>query len=153
MSKKREDRGARSARPSGASNSARVGLIVAAVLVTAAIGFALVGGGAQAATHSEPRATAESRVTVPPSRYTGYPRIHRVYAMAAEIKPTLDGLYCYCRCKEHSDHYSLLTCFESDHGAGCDVCLDQAALAYQMLKQGASLEEIRAQTDRRFGRG
>ncbi len=129
-------------------------LAAAAALILIAVGFALTGRGAfQAVRHPEPRANAEAVETVSPARYAGYPRIHRVYAMAEGVKGTLDGLYCYCRCKEHSDHRSLLTCFQSDHGAGCDVCLDQAALAYRMQRQGASLDEIRQETDRQFGRG
>lgn len=138
----------------GSSRGTRVGLGVALALVGVAVGFAVFGKGtADAATHPAPRAAAESRLTVNPARYAGYPRIERVYSMTAQVKGTLDGLYCYCRCREHSDHYSLLTCFESDHGAGCDVCLDQAALAYRMVNGGASLDEIRAETDRLFGSG
>lgn len=138
----------------GASRGQTIGLAVAAALVVAAIGFAVVGRGAHGTpTHPEPRAKAASIETVSPGRYAGYPRIQRVYAMVQEIQPTLDGLYCYCRCSEHSGHYSLLTCFEDDHGAGCDVCLDQAALAYQMVKQGASLDQVRAETERVFGSG
>jgi hypothetical protein len=124
-------------------------------MVLAAIGFAVVGGGAggRVGDHPEPRANAASLPTESPSRYAGYARVSRVYAMAEAVKPTLDGLYCYCRCREHSDHYSLLTCFQTDHGAGCDVCLNQAALAYQMARRGASLDEIRQETDRQFGSG
>lgn len=123
------------------------------LVLLAAIGFAVVGGGAQVGDHPEPRLNAASLPTDPPSRYRGYPRIYRVYAMAGEIQPTLDGLYCYCRCSQHAGHRSLLTCFQSDHGAACDVCLNQAALAYQMVKNGATLDEIRRETDRRFGSG
>lgn len=124
------------------------------LLVLAAIGFALVAsGGAQVGDHPEPRPNAASLITDSPNRYAGYPRIYRVYVMAGEIQPTLDGLYCYCRCSQHAGHRSLFTCFESDHGAGCDVCLNQAALAYQMVQNGATLDEVRQETDRRFGSG
>lgn len=127
---------------------------VGGAVVIAAIGFAWVAGGpGGVGEHPEPRANAESLPTAPPSRYAGYDRVSRVYAMAEAAKSTLDGLYCYCRCREHSDHYSLLTCFQTDHGAGCDVCLGQAALAYQMAQRGASLDEIRQETDRRYARG
>ena len=127
---------------------------VGGLFVLAAIGFALVGsGGPGVGDHPEPRANASSLRTDSPSRYVGYPRIQRVYQMAGEIQPTLDGLYCYCRCSQHAGHRSLFTCFETDHGAACDVCLNQAALAYQMVKNGATLDEIRQETDRRFGSG
>ncbi|MBI4513671.1 MAG: hypothetical protein HY702_06115 [Gemmatimonadetes bacterium] len=117
------------------------------------LGFGIMRSGPQAARHPEPRPDATKQVTVDPARYAGYPRVRMVYAMAAEIKPTLDGLYCYCRCSEHAGHRSLLTCFESDHSAGCDVCLGQAALSYWMKNRGASLDEIRRENDRKFGSG
>lgn len=117
------------------------------------LGFGVVKPGPQAARHPEPRADPTKHVTVDPARHAGYPRVRMVYAMAAEIKPTLDGLYCYCGCSEHAGHRSLLTCFESDHGAGCDVCLGQAALSYWMKNRGASLDEIRRENDRKFGSG
>lgn len=117
------------------------------------LGFGLVRSGPQVVRHPAPRADAAKQLTVDPARYTGYPRVRLIYAMTAEIKPTLDGLYCYCRCAEHMGHRSLLTCFQSDHGAACDVCLGQAALAYWMKNRGASLDEIRRETDQKFGSG
>jgi hypothetical protein len=126
----------------------------AAALGLVALGLGVLGrDGHGVGRHPDPRSNATSLPTVNPARYTGYPRINRVYAMAAEAKATLDGIYCYCRCAEHAGHYSLLSCFQSDHGAGCDVCLDQAALAYARAKQGASLDEVRREIDLVFGSG
>jgi hypothetical protein len=45
----------------------------------------------------------------------------------------------------------LLTCFESDHGAFCDICMGQAMLAQEMDGEGRSLLEIRDAIDRQFG--
>jgi len=36
---------------------------------------------------------------------------------ARRAAPTLDGVYCHCDCSKHAGHRSLLTCFESNHGA------------------------------------
>jgi hypothetical protein len=83
----------------------------------------------------------------PAARYAAYPRIAEVYAMAAQIPHVLDGIYCYCDCSKHSDHRSLLTCFQDDHGAACDVCLTEAALAFRMVGEGRSLKEIRKAVD------
>jgi len=64
----------------------------------------------------------------------------------------LDGLYCHCECSKHSDHRSLLSCFESDHGAMCDICLGEAAMAFKMTQEGKNLSEIRSAIDARFAR-
>ena len=97
--------------------------------------------------HPEPREDISGETVAAASRYASYPRIAQVYEVAAEIPHVLDGLYCHCDCSKHSGHRSLLTCFEDDHGAGCDVCLTEAALAYQMTSEGRSLKEIRKAVD------
>ena len=73
------------------------------------------------------------------------------YAAAREAAATLDGVYCYCDCSKHAGHRSLLTCFEGDHGAYCDICMGEAMVAHGMARQGRSLEEIRTAIDRQFG--
>ena len=103
------------------------------------------------ASHPEPRANVTASNVVGAARYASDPEIARVYGMAARIPDVLDGLYCHCECSKHSDHRSLLTCFESDHGAMCDICLGEAELAFRMSQEGRSLAEIRAAIDARFG--
>jgi hypothetical protein len=73
------------------------------------------------------------------------------YAAARQAAATLDGVYCHCDCSKHAGHRSLLTCFESTHGAYCDICMGEAVIAAQMSAQGQSLEQIRAAIDRQFG--
>ena len=97
--------------------------------------------------HPEPRAGLTAADVEPAVLYAGYPRIKEVYEMAARIPEVLDGLYCHCDCSKHSDHRSLLTCFQSDHGAACDVCLTEAALAYRMIQDGSTLQDIRKAVD------
>jgi hypothetical protein len=97
--------------------------------------------------HPEPRGDLSEFTVASSSRYASYPRIAEVYDMAAEIPHVLDGLYCHCDCSKHSNHRSLLTCFQDDHGAGCDVCLTEAALAHRMTNEGRSLKEIRQAVD------
>ena len=101
--------------------------------------------------HPAPRAGITAAEVVPASAFTAQPDVARVYAMAKEIPEVLDGIYCHCECSEHSGHYSLLTCYESDHGAHCDICLEEAELAYKMAKEGKTLEQIRAAIDAQFG--
>jgi hypothetical protein len=74
----------------------------------------------------------------------------RAYTAAHELPQVFDGLYCYCQCRENFAHVSLLTCFESEHGASCDICLTEAAMAAELHAGGASLDAIRRAIDARF---
>lgn len=102
---------------------------------------------ADAHEHPDPRPDLSTATVEPAERYAAYPRVAEIYQMAAEIPHVLDGLYCHCDCSKHSNHRSLLTCFEDDHGAACDVCLTEAALAHRMDREGRSLKEIRKAVD------
>ena len=114
-------------------------------------GYRLMNRNAEPVAHPEVRASAPTAKVLQASVFASQPDVARVYAMAEQIPQVLDGLYCHCECAEHSDHYSLLTCFESDHGAHCDICLGEAELAYKMAKEGKTLEQIRAAIDAKFG--
>ena len=107
--------------------------------------------GSAADHHPMPRAPELAADVVDASRYADYPRVAEVYEMSAAVPHVLDGLYCYCHCSEHSGHYSLLDCFSDDHGARCDVCMSEAVIAYRMTADGAGLDEIRAEVDRKYG--
>jgi hypothetical protein len=126
--------------------------------VVVALGVAVVGLGlfttrqASGAHHPTPRAGLTAADVEAAERYAAYPRIAEIYTMAAQIPQVLDGLYCYCDCSKHSDHRSLLTCFQDDHGAACDVCLTEAAVAWRMTQEGRSLAEIRKAVDGMYSR-
>ena len=132
-------------------NHRRAGYSAAAVLILAAV-LAVVVTNKKAAAHPTPRADVNAEEVVHHSHYQGYPRVQAVYKQAARIPEVLDGLHCYCECGQHSGHYSLLDCFKSDHGAGCDICLTSVAMAYDLNKDGKSLDEIRAAIDEVFAR-
>ena len=72
-------------------------------------------------------------------------------AFAGTARASLDGVYCYCDCAQHSGHYSLLDCFVSDHAARCDICMSEAVIAYRMSMNGATLNAIRAEVDKTYG--
>lgn len=97
--------------------------------------------------HPDPRDNVTAAEVQSSSRYADYPQIAAVYDMAAAIPGVLDGLHCYCDCDRHSGHRSLLTCFRDDHGAACDICLEEAELAYTMTNEGRSLKQIRRSID------
>jgi hypothetical protein len=101
--------------------------------------------------HPTPRAAREAGPVRDAARYAADPGIEQTYRMAAEVPAVLDGLYCYCECSANLGHYSLLECFQSDHAAGCDICLGEAMLAYRMTREGASLAAVRRAIDRTYG--
>ena len=129
------------------------------LLPAVAIGlFALLAGGIwlgfgfpEESQHPDPRPDITGATVIPASRYIQYARVSAAYQQAREIAPTLDGLYCHCDCSKHSGHRSLLSCFESDHAAACDICLSEATIAYRMLKDGRNLDEIRGAIDELYG--
>jgi hypothetical protein len=109
-----------------------------------------VSGGAGGA-HPEPRPGVTAVKVLPVSFVPRTPGAAEAYAAAREAAATLDGVYCHCDCSKHSGHRSLLTCFESEHGAYCDICMGEAMVAHGMTQQGRPLEEIRTAIDRQFG--
>jgi hypothetical protein len=109
------------------------------------------GGGGGGAIHPTPRPGITAAKVVPISFVPRTPGANEAYAAARETAATLDGVYCHCDCSKHASHRSLLTCFESEHGAYCDICMGEAMLASGMTKQGKSLTDIRAAIDRQFG--
>ena len=84
--------------------------------------------------------------TQPPSKYRD-PRVRTIYALAAKIEPVLYQLPCYCRCDKTLGHRSLLDCYVSDHASVCEVCLMEAAFAYQETRKGKTPAQIRAEIE------
>ena len=109
------------------------------------------GSGAVASHHPMPRPGITSEKVMPASFVPRTPGSSDAYAAARTHAATLDGVYCHCDCSKHAGHRSLLTCFEGDHGAYCDICMGEAMVASGMADQGRSLEDIRAAIDRQFG--
>ena len=100
--------------------------------------------------HPVPRAGITGAKVLPASLFGEDQRLVRAYTAARAMPEVFDGLYCYCHCKEDMGHVSLLTCYESEHAASCDICLAEGEMAATMHAQGASLEEIRRAIDVRF---
>ncbi|HET6230639.1 MAG TPA: CYCXC family (seleno)protein [Longimicrobiaceae bacterium] len=127
--------------------------ILALLLVTlAAVAYSLFPRSANASEHPDPRPGVTAAKVLPASRFAADdPRIAEVYAEVAQIPEVVDGIYCHCDCHHHAGHRSLLSCFESDHGAQCGTCMGEAHLAYQMAKSGATLKQIREAVDKQFG--
>jgi hypothetical protein len=102
-------------------------------------------------THPEPRPGITAEKVLVGAAIPNTPGAVQAYAAASQAAATLDGVYCHCDCSKHAGHRSLLTCFETDHGAYCDICMGEAVLAAQLSARGSSLQTIREAIDRQFG--
>ncbi len=71
-----------------------------------------------------------------------YPYQVHAYELAAKIPNVIYQLPCYCYC-ERIGHTSLHTCFETNHGAHCGICMKEAYYAYQQTKLKKTPAQIR----------
>ncbi len=90
----------------------------------------------------------ETRQTLAPQYFTG--KTAKAYVAAREIPEILDSLHCYCECKKHQGHKSLLTCFVTTHGRNCSICIDEAVMANKLHKKGHDVVAIRKAVDKAF---
>ncbi len=127
------------------------------VLFFLGIGVVLAGVfvATQPASNVQPVAPAtgfliETKPVMSSALFTG--RVAQAYRAAAEIPKVLDAQFCYCHCKKEKGHKNLLTCFTSRHGSKCDTCIGEALYAYELYKQGKTLDEIVVAVDKKFYR-
>jgi hypothetical protein len=92
----------------------------------------------------------ETRATLSPAYFTG--KAAMAYKAAREIPEVIDSLYCYCDCEKNFGHKSLLSCHVDQHSKYCNICMDEAIMAYRMHKQGKSILEIRKAVDKSYSR-
>ena len=78
-----------------------------------------------------------------------YPWQLHVYQKAAQVSSVIYQLPCNCRCDRALGHTSLRSCFETVHGAQCDVCAAEAFYANEKTKAGWTPVQIRAGIARR----
>ena len=88
--------------------------------------------------------------TLSPEAFIGNKRL--AYQAAKEIPQTLAQLPCYCHCDRGHGHKSLHSCFESEHGENCGICIGEALMAYNLQKRGVSASEIRKQIIAAYGK-
>jgi len=126
--------------------------VIAGVAAAAAVILLAANRGAGSTVpHPNPRLGVTAERVLPPSLVPNTPGAGEAYAAARSVPRVLDGLYCHCDCSKHFGHRSLLTCFESEHGGRCDICMGEATLAAELAARGSSLDEIRRAIDQRFG--
>ncbi len=81
--------------------------------------------------------------TMDPELFTD-PVVQNAYAVAARIKKTLYQQPCYCHCDRSQGHTSLLDCFASKHGAGCNICIYEDFYSYEQFRKGKTAVQIRS---------
>ncbi len=69
----------------------------------------------------------------------------KAYKAAARNAAVLHQLPCYCYCDRNHGHNSLHSCFESEHGGNCGVCMAEAFYADEQVKKGKTAKQIRAE--------
>jgi hypothetical protein len=72
------------------------------------------------------------------------PEVAPAYEVARKYPQTLDRLHCFCECQESMihRHRTLLTCFTTDHAAGCGICIREAILAGELKEKGLPDDQI-----------
>jgi hypothetical protein len=81
--------------------------------------------------------------TMSPDNFSD-PVVQNAYALAAHVKKVLYQQPCYCRCDRSQGHESLLDCFVSKHGAGCETCVREDLYSYEQTHKGKTPTQIRA---------
>ena len=87
--------------------------------------------------------------TLSPDLFTGNQRL--AYQVAQRIPQTLAQLPCYCHCDMSAGHKSLHSCFETEHGESCGICIGEALMASQLERQAIPIAEIRQRIIAAYG--
>jgi Protein of unknown function with PCYCGC motif len=87
--------------------------------------------------------------TLSPEMFWGNQRL--AYEAAKKIPQTLAQLPCYCHCDMSLGHKSLHSCFVTEHGESCGICIGEALMAYQLEKQKVPIAEIRKRIIAAYG--
>ena len=91
--------------------------------------------------HAQPP-SGELPETMAPSLYNET-LVFNAYAVAARVKKVLYQQPCYCHCDRSHGHGSLLDCFVSRHGAGCETCIREVFYSYEQTRRGKTPAQIR----------
>lgn len=86
------------------------------------------------------------------AKWQDKPTVPAAYTIAKKHPDILERLFCYCGCDLTENHVTLLDCFTDtdEHGASCSECIDEAFLADQLLRDGATMARIQQIVDEQF---
>lgn len=135
-----------------APSQPRTAALLGGVLVLALLVFVLSRWPRHSA-HPESRADASAAHVLHGAAVPHAAGAAESYAAARAVPAVLDGIRCFCSCGASLGHRSLLSCFEDEHGAYCQVCQDEAIIARDVIAGGGTLRQARQAVDRRFGPG
>ena len=69
--------------------------------------------------------------------------VFNAYSVAGRLKKVLYQEPCFCHCDRSQGHGSLLDCFVSRHGSGCEICMREAFYSYEQTRRGKSPAQVR----------
>ena len=98
-------------------------------------------GEATPAFHAQPP-TGALPSTMSPDNFSD-PVVQNAYTVAARVKKVLYQEPCYCHCDRSQGHASLLDCFVSKHGSGCQICVREDLYSYEQSRKGKTPAQIR----------
>lgn len=128
----------------------KVRVLSTVMVLGAAVFLASCYGSADEVVDAKSLRGGETRSTLSPAYFTGKAAL--AYTAAREIPEVIDSLYCYCDCKKNFGHKSLLSCHVDQHSKYCNICMDEAIMAFRMHKQGKGVLEIRDAVDKTYSR-
>jgi hypothetical protein len=102
--------------------------------------------GTAAAAPAAPADAARPNRVLDPARFAD-PKTRAAYASAKQYAHVLEGIYCYCHCRENLGHRALVECYETEHAADCEICQMEAMVAARMTAEGRSVREIQQAID------
>ena len=131
-------------------------LLAIAILVAATSAYAGAAGPKASPKKAPPAPPAATnsctacveRGPILPAKLFADPRFDKevvpAYEAALKYPATLDRLHCFCECQESMAHRhkTLLTCFTSNHAAGCGICLREALMAAELKEKGLPDDQI-----------
>ena len=99
---------------------------------------------------------------MPPEVQAAPAVVQQAYQFAAANPDVMKGIPCYCGCGSIG-HTSNYACYVQgsdsqgrlsfdDHALGCSLCVDITQYAMRLLKQGKSVQEIKAYVDSSYGK-
>jgi|ERR1700690_3871216 hypothetical protein len=91
--------------------------------------------------HAQP-AEGDYPPTMDPALFSNK-MVFNAYTAAGRVKSVLYQQPCYCHCDRSQGHGSLLDCFVSRHGSGCDICMKEAFYSYEQTHLGKTPAQIR----------
>jgi Protein of unknown function with PCYCGC motif len=91
--------------------------------------------------HTQPP-TGALPATMSPDTFSD-PVVQNAYTVAARVKKVLYQEPCFCHCDRSQGHASLLDCFASKHGAGCQICVREDLYSYEQSHKGKTPTQIR----------